>query len=147
MKDIKCFKVFFAVFLFSALNITAQSVDSLGLSKENSAYIQTLPEELQEALVEELDQKLSLQQENISSTAKITPNMSSLLDKAIYGIDQRNQNKFGYISKIGASIYLACQIWTKLFSPTRCLVMFKSCPSEKAVNKSHSLFDRSYLVA
>ena len=62
MRKINCLKTFFAVFLLNAFNIGAQSVDSLGLSKENSAYIQTLPEELQEALVEELDQKLSLQQ-------------------------------------------------------------------------------------
>ncbi len=96
MRKIDYLRAFFAAFLLTAFNIGAQSVDSLGLSKENSAYIQTLPEELQEALVEELDQKLSLQQENLSSTAKITPNISSLLDKALYGIDQLEQNKFGY---------------------------------------------------
>ncbi|MBL6693323.1 MAG: SLBB domain-containing protein [SAR86 cluster bacterium] len=96
MKEIKGLIAFFAVFLLSALNIAAQSIESLGLSKENSAYIETLPDELQEALVEELDQKLSLQQQNANSTAQLTPNVSSLLDKALYGIDQRDQNKFGY---------------------------------------------------
>ena len=38
---------------------------------------------------------------------------------------------FGYISQTGVSILLTLLIWTKLFSPPRCHVLWKSYPSEK----------------